>query len=138
MSSAAFEKAVALQRAAIDAEKSGDPPPPAPETSGGAALTDLRPADKEKVGNLLRELAREQSSRQEYQRRLQSLRSQNSEIVQETQELKTKFRNSLNLLKTYQHTLAKPTPTSLARLQLLNKQLLRARCASSQIRAQDP
>ena len=56
MSSAAFEKAVALQRAAIDAEKMGDPPPPAPETSGGAALTDLRPADKEKVGNLLREL----------------------------------------------------------------------------------
>ena len=103
MSSAAFEKAVALQRAAIDAEKSGDPPPPAPETSGGAALTDLRPADKEKVG---RRSSQELGSRvapPPYQRRLQSLRSQNPEIVQETQELKTKFRNSLNLLKTCQH-----------------------------------
>ena len=78
-----------------------------------AALTDLRPEDKAKVGNLLRALARAQrdgqqanAERQEYQDRLRSLRTQNSEIVQETVALRTKFRNSLQLLKTYQHSLA--------------------------------
>ena len=82
-------------------------------TSMSAALTDLRPEDKAKVGNLLRALARAQrdgqqanAERQEYQDRLRSLRTQNSEIVQETVALRTKFRNSLQLLKTYQHSLA--------------------------------
>ena len=55
----------------------------------GASLEQLRPQDKEKVGNLLRELARAQRTQQqeaadkeEYHNRLVKLRSQNHEIIQ--------------------------------------------------------
>ena len=70
-----------------------------------ASLADLQPADKAKVSNLLRELARAQrdgkqasDARDEYQSRLQKLRAQNNTIVQETTELRSKFRHSLQLL----------------------------------------
>ena len=53
-----------------------------------ASLADLKAEDKEKVGNLLRELARSQrdshqaaAERQDYQARLQKLRSQNAEVI---------------------------------------------------------
>ena len=41
---------------------------------------------------------------------LKALRSQNTEIVQETVQLRTKFRHSLNLLKTYQTNMLHSAP----------------------------
>ena len=106
------KKATAMPQGAVDKAKAAVP---------SATLTDLRPEDKAKVGNLLRELARAQrdgqqasAERAEYQQKLRTLRSQNTEIVQETVELRTKFRHSLQLLKTYQHTLANRPPPDLS------------------------
>ena len=83
----------------------------------GPRLTDLAPADKAKVGNLLRELAKAQRAsqqahkeRNEFSDRLKQLRDKNNEIVQETTELRGKFRQSLQLLKTYQRSLSSRGP----------------------------
>ena len=79
----------------------------------GASLSELRADEKLKIGNLLRELARAQregnqasSERREYAARLQKLRAQNDSIIQDTASLRTKFRQSLELLKLYQHRLS--------------------------------
>ena len=93
----------------------GENPPaePAPPSSPGASLSELRADEKLKIGNLLRELARAQregnqasSERREYAARLQKLRAQNDSIIQDTASLRTKFRQSLELLKLYQHRLS--------------------------------
>ncbi|KAL1507713.1 hypothetical protein AB1Y20_007326 [Prymnesium parvum] len=82
---------------------------------GEASLQDLREEERLKIGNVLRELAKAQREgnqaareRQEYLVRLNSLRGQNDSIIKETIQLRGKFRQSLELLKTYQQQLATP------------------------------
>ena len=86
---------------------------PIAATGHMATLADLRDEEKAKISNLLRELVRAKregasatAERREYQSKLLNLRSQNSQIIQETVELRSKFRHSLGLLKTYQSSLA--------------------------------
>jgi len=87
-------------------------------TMSAARLQDLCPEDKQKIGELIKKLAQEKEEKEKlrkeleqkevnYKSMVENLAKENDQVVQDSLDLQSQFRYSLNLLKSFQETTSK-------------------------------